>query len=430
MIRFPTLVTGLLLGITPVLAQPRLPDGFIDEPVVGGLNTPAAMAPLPGGGILVCEQYSGTALLVEPGGRKTPLLRIDDLNPDGEERGLLSIALDPLFPARPYFYVYYTARGEVSKLSRYTLLTGENADFSVRSGSVYRVLEDIPNRAWNHNGGSIRFGPDTMLYLSIGDDARACSAQNPSDLLGAIIRLDLRSLPDTGSGPPTRSMIAARGNPLLGRGSADGAAANGGVANDSLIYAYGLRNPFRFHIDRSTGDLLIADVGQLEFEEIDYLPAPSVDGDGGQNFGWPFWEGPKKRRRRSCQPRQGEEFTAPVAHYDRSGFRASVISLALYRSNESAPYAWPDEYQGDYFFVDYYQGFVRRLKHDGGDSWRPPPPVAGQPSRDNWAESLKNVADSYVGVDGALYYLRQFNDHFEPGSGQIRRIRPALNDGP
>ena len=224
-----------------------------------------------------------------------------------------------------------------------------------------RCLNDIPNRAWNHNRGTLRFGPDGKLYVSIGDDANACSAQSSSDLRGVILRLKVSASPDS----PDKRLIAPPDNPLLERGS----------ANDSLTYAYGLRNPFRFHIDAANGDLMIADVGQLKFEEIDYV---SFASGGGQNFGWPFWEGPNKRRKRSCPARPEEEFVPPVASYDRTGFRTSVISLALNRSDASG--AWPGEYQGNYFYVDYYAGFVRRLKMSSAGSWTTPPAVSGQPS--------------------------------------------------
>lgn len=402
-----------IIAGSPSLGQPRLPDGFVDELVFSGLNTPVAVAPLPDGGILVSEQYAGIVRLIQPDGESQSLLTLSDLNPDGEERGVLGLAVDQKFPERPYFYLYYTAEGNVCKLTRYRLRQ-KDGKYSVTKDSEYVILDDIPNRAWNHNGGTLRFGPDNMLYLSIGDDANACSAQSSSDLRGVILRLNIRDLPDSGSGPPAKKLITPEDNPLLERES----------ANDSLTYAYGLRNPFRFHLDAATGDLMIADVGQLKYEEVDYI---SKNSGGGQNFGWPFWEGPVKRRRRSCPPRPGENFVPPVANYDRTGFRASIISLALYRSESASP--WPDEYQGDYLYVDYYAGFVRRLKKSSDDSWMTPSAVPGQPSKENWAEDLKNVADSYVGIDGALYYLRQFSDTYQPNSGQIRRIRYIGDSG-
>jgi len=117
------------------------------------------------------------------------------------------------------------------------------------------------------------------------------------------------------------------------------------------------------------------------------------------------------------------EYQRPVAFYDRTGYVASVISLCLYRpGNPAGKYTWPKEYFGDYFFTDYFQGFVRRLKRGKEGSWFTPRPVAGQADSLNWAANLKSVPDAFVGADGAVYYLRQFNDTFTPQSGQLRRI--------
>jgi len=394
----------------------ELPDGFFDESIVDSLDTPVALAPLPGGEIVVLEQYNGNVLLI---GRNKPhrpglLYTFNDVNiSGGNERGLLGVAVDPGFSSNGYLYVYYTAKGDQCKVVRLTLTSKtDTSPAEISPTSRLEILANIPDNAWNHNGGTLRFGPDRMLYLSIGDDASSCQAQSINDVHGAILRMDVRLSQEEEARlqKGDRSVLVPEDNPFS---TEDG-------VNSGLIYAYGLRNPFRFAIDPANGDLLIADVGLLDFEEIDYLPFSS---GGGLNFGWPFFEGPAPRAQPGCRKISTETYLQPVAYYDRTGYVASVISLCLYRpNNPSGRFTWPKEYFGDYFFTDYFQGFVRRLKRKKDGNWATPAKVSGQPDSLNWATDLKSVPDAFVGADGALYYLRQFDDKFTPQSGQLRRI--------
>ena len=120
----------------------------------------------------------------------------------------------------------------------------------------------------------MRFGPDGMLYDSMGDDASGCPAQDDATLHGVILRLDVSRLPSTPGGPPTIDVITPADNPQIASGN----------LNTRLIWAWGLRNPFRFQIDPTNGVLYIGDVGESQFEEIDRAPV------GGLNFGWPYFE--------------------------------------------------------------------------------------------------------------------------------------------
>jgi glucose/arabinose dehydrogenase len=294
-------------------------------------------------------------------------------------------------------------------------LSDPASDSLIISGAGrYNILTDLPDNANNHNGGTLRFGPDGRLYLSLGEDAVPCAAQDSSGLRGMILRLAVDSLPGAGAGPAPKSSITPPNNPFV-------ASTN---ANARLCYCFGLRNPFRFNIDPPTGDLFIADVGQNTWEEV------SLSESGGENFGWPFREGPAVRTQAGCSEPGGPgaaSYTAPIAYYDRTGFTASVISGGIYRpKNYPLDFSFPPEYTGDGFYADYYQGFLRRIKKSGA-VWITPPPVPGQPNANDWANGLQSPSDFQVGPDGALYYISQFVS-FTPNTGSLHRIghRPQL----
>jgi Glucose / Sorbosone dehydrogenase len=176
---------------------------------------------------------------------------------DDSERGLLSIAFPPNYATSGLFYVFLTAPGGALKV--YEGQRSANPNQGALNG---RTILSIDHPAPNHNGGQLQFGPDGYLYVSAGDGATGANAQNPSSLLGKILRLDAR----TGA--------AAPGNP-------------GG----SRVWSSGLRNPWRFTFDRATGDMLIGDVGENTWEEVDWATAASGRG-AGVNYGWDCAEGP------------------------------------------------------------------------------------------------------------------------------------------
>lgn len=410
------LASAMLAAVLVFFSSPSsragtVPTGFVDQPIVTGLSQPSAFAFLPDGRILFTEQKTRRIRMIVNGGISTtdPITTIADVNTAGNEQGLLGIAIDPGWPSRPYVYVYFDRTpGSVIYLAMFTAsgdLT-DSASHNLALGSRYNIITDIPDNADNHNGGTIRFGPDGMLYASLGEDADPCAAQDSTTFKGVILRLSVDSLPGGGSGPASKSALIAPGNPFPGPD-----------ANARLVWAYGLRNPFRFNIDRVTGNLYIADVGQGLWEEVSECA-------GGENFGWPFREGPASRVIAGCNEPGGfgnGSFVSPIAYYNRSGFTASIISAGLYRP-VSGPnfYNFPPEYDGDFFFIDYYQGFLRRIKKTGG-IWGGAPDVPGQPDTANWGVGFVAGSDFQVGPDGGLYYLVQFVN-FVPNSGQLRRI--------
>ncbi len=393
-----------------------VPTGFADQLIVSGLSQPSAFAFLPDGRILFTEQKTARIRMLVNGAVSTtdPITTIADVETGGNEQGLLGIAIDPDWPARPYVYVYFDHAGTSTIYISMFTATGDLNDSTSHNlalGSRYDIITDIPDAAGNHNGGTLRFGPDGMLYASLGEDADYCFAQDSGSFKGEILRLLVDSLPGGGAGPASKSAITPPGNPFSGS------------ANAQLVWAYGLRNPFRFNIDPLTGNLYIADVGQTVYEEVNECA-------GGENFGWPFREGPASRVVAGCTEPGGfgnGSFFSPIAYYNRSGFTASIISAGLYRPVAGPNlYNFPVEYDGDYFFIDYYQGFMRRIKKSGS-VWGGAPDAPGQPDSANWGIGFVSGSDFQVGPDGASYYLLQFVN-FAPNSGQLKRIAYLRGD--
>jgi glucose/arabinose dehydrogenase len=399
----------------PAAAQTAVPTDFADQLVVGSFNIPVALAFLPDGRLFVIEQATARIRLIVNGALAAvdPVVTVDSVRTAYGEQGLLGIAVDPGWPARPYVYVQYDYIGApVIRISRFTvggdLAFGGDGSLTIDPASRHDVMSDLPDQTVIHNGGTLRFGPDGMLYSSLGDDGASCDAQHLAALRGKILRLDVSGLPPGPGGPPDKSLITPADNPFAAHPD----------PRARLVWQYGLRNPARFHVDPATGDLFIADVGTIYWEEISWAPAP------GMNFGWPHYEGPL-RTPMTCAGADSTLFVAPIYAYDRCDggceLGASVISGGLYRRPPSASHAFPPEYDGDYFFTDYYRRFLRRLKRSG-NTWSLAPPVPGQSSPTDWGFMFGLVTDFAEGPDGALYYCQQYMPYPAPGSGQVRRI--------
>jgi glucose/arabinose dehydrogenase len=220
----------------------------------------------------VVEQ--GGRVMVVRNGRKlrTPFLDIRGQVTAGGEQGLLSIAFPPDYADSGLFYVYFTDQAGDQRIVEYRRRNTDRAD----PGSARLVLRMADSES-NHNGGLLLFGPDGLMYVGTGDGGgggdrhgRRGNAQNLGSLLGKILRID----PRAGGGRPYQ---VPSDNPFVGRSGAR-----------PEVYAYGLRNPWRFSFDRRTGDLTIGDVGQNAWEEINFVR----NGAGaGANFGWRPFEG-------------------------------------------------------------------------------------------------------------------------------------------
>jgi glucose/arabinose dehydrogenase len=399
----PSLLGACLLLIAVAAPAQTLPTNFFNDALVTtGLTEPSGMCFLPDGRILVCEQRTAAIKVWAGGATMSTLGTVPGVNSSGNEQGVLSVVADASWPARPYIYVWFDSNASSNlHLAMFTV----SGDVSIPTstnltlGAQYNIITDVPDVAPNHNGGSLRFGNDGKLYLSIGDDASGCPAQDPSSFVGCVLRLDVSSLPGVGAGPPAKSTLIPAGNPF-----------SGPTDNARLCWAYGLRNPFRFHIDPVTGWLYIADVGQNLWEEVDECTT------GGQNFGWPWLEG--NAAYSTCTGTQPSS-VAPIVVWPHSG-SAAIIGLGRYRNPVSGAWAFGSSYEGDYFYTDYYYGIIRRLKWTGS-AWVTPAQVAGQPNATDWATGFASISDAARGPDGALYYLKQF------GPGSLNRIRSNPN---
>jgi len=255
------------------------------------------------------------------------------------ERGLLGLAFHPEFGSNGYFYVNYTleSRGNLlTRIARYQVSTEVNR---AEPESEYILLE-IQQPYENHNGGGLAFGPDGYLYIGVGDGGSGGdplgNGQSLDTLLGKLLRIDVDS------GDP---YTIPADNPFAGGGG------------QPEIWAYGLRNPWRFAFDPLAGDLYIGDVGQGDWEEIDFHPAGSP---GGVNFGWNVYEG---MHHYNGAPDPGEVLAFPVAEYGHDTGQ-SVTGGVVYRGAEL-----PDWY-GVYLYGDFSSGKVWGLLRLPDGSWQ------------------------------------------------------------
>ncbi len=399
----------------PAAAQVLLPPNFQNDVFAGGLDQPVSFAFLPDGRVLLTEQKSGKVRMVVNGhvAATDPALVVPGLTALGEERGLLGITVDPAWPARPFVYLYYDHTGDFCRLVRYTAsgnLTDSSAE-NVTLGSPLVLMDDIPDQTIYHQAGCLRFGPDGMLYVSTGDDAYDCLAFDVRTLHGNILRLKVDGLP-AGSGPQVlRSAITPPGNPFAA--SPD--------SNAKLVWAWGLRNPWRFQIDPATGVIITCDVGDNDFEEMDEIQP-------GGFYGWPYREGDMIRVLTDCPEPGGSGSTPyihPIAEIARDTDSHAIVSGGMYRPAPGGVHNWPSAYypsRGDVFYTDYFTGTLWRITWNGS-AWVPATPVAGQPTPDFWGTGFVTATDFQVGPDGSLWWMRQFDDNFDASSGTLNRVR-------
>ena len=243
---------------------------------IGTFDAPTYVTAPPGDRrrVFVVEQ-PGTIRVVRAGRRlRRPFLDIRGDVSSGGERGLLSMAFAPDYARTRRFYVYFTDTAGHTRVQEFrrSRRSPDRADRSSRRQVLFQAQPFA-----NHNGGQLQFGPDGLLYIGLGDGGSGGdpfgNGQSLGTLLGKILRID----PERSGGRP---YTVPRTNPFVSRAGARGE-----------IYAYGLRNPWRFSFDRRTGDLSIADVGQNEVEEVDFVR----EGRGrGANFGWNVFEGRRR----------------------------------------------------------------------------------------------------------------------------------------
>jgi glucose/arabinose dehydrogenase len=313
---------------------PEAPAGTIAlETVASGFKSPLYVADDGSGRLYVVEKAGRIMLIDGDAPAEAPFLDIQDrVGSSSSERGLLSVAFHPKYAENGFLYVDYTDKSGDTVVSR----------FSAQGGSAdpasEKVLLQVDQPYPNHNGGLVLFGPDGYLYIGLGDGGSGGDpqnrAQNRDELLGKILRIDVDG-GDPYAIPADNPWTSGDGRPE--------------------IWAFGLRNPWRFSFDRETGDMLIGDVGQNKIEEIDFQPA----GQGGQNYGWNQVEGDECYKQ-GCDQSQ---YVAPVAQYTHAD-GCSVTGGYVYRGT-----ALP-ALQGTYFYGDYCQGTIWELRQAADGSWQ------------------------------------------------------------
>ena len=284
-----------------------------------------------GSGLVYVVEQAGVIHRLDPAEPERSEIFLDiraRVSRERNEEGLLGLAFAPSFGENGRFYVYYSAAApRRSVLSRFEVGGGGQGDADSEA-----VILEVNQPYSNHNGGMIAFGPDGMLYVALGDGGSGGdpqgNGQNIGTLLGSILRIDV------GQGAP---YVTPADNPFVGRPGARGE-----------IWAYGLRNPWRFSFDRETGELWTGDVGQDAVEEVNIVRR-------GANYGWNVMEGSSCFRAASCEAGGMEE---PVAEYGHR-LGCSVTGGYVYRG-ERLP-----ELQGVYLYADFCTGFIWGLRHDG-----------------------------------------------------------------
>ena len=400
--------TGLTT-VAPAFAQ-NVPNNFVvDTLVSSGLQAGHDFTFLPDGRILIANR-AGAVHVYADGVGLNQIGTVSGVQ-TGSERGLLSIEADPNFATNGYIYVWWSsAQDSFMHLDRLTctgdLANATSTNLSFSTASRHVIISSSPDTNFNHNGGAARFGPDGMLYLSIGDDAVACTAQNLNSKSGCLLRMNVAALPAGPSGvEPNYSTIDPGDNP--------NSAASGW---SQLVIGYGLRNPFRMEIDQLTGNCYIGDVGQVSAEEYSEYVYQSGNLQL-VNFGWPWREG--NLNYTSCGGGTPSGLVGPIAQ-ETSGAWNSIVGGPVYR-NAGTPFDFGPSYEGDAFYLDYFAGQLRRLKNNGG-SWSLAPSVPGQPNAQSWGTGFNAVTTMRMGADGALYYLQHPTTYASTG-GFLRRIR-------
>jgi len=325
---------------TPTFAWPQL----VLANTLTGFTSPTLVTHAgDGSGRLFVVEQGGTVKIVRNGTvEPTPFLRMTPTPKCCGEEGLLGLAFPPGYANKGHFYTYFTNAAGDNVVARFQVTA--DSDIADATGQSPLLTLSHPGQS-NHNGGHLAFGPnDGYLYIATGDGGGggdpANNAQNTTSLLGKILRLDVE-LP-TPTGTPTPYAIPTT-NPVI---------PTPGARRE--IWAWGLRNPWRFTFDRQNGDLFIGDVGQGTWEEIDYQPAASP---GGVNYGWRIMEGLHCSNPNPCS---SAGLTLPVAEYSHT-FGCSVTGGFVYRGVK-----YP-RMQGVYFYGDFCSGRIWGLRRDGAN---------------------------------------------------------------
>lgn len=357
----------VVMQLFSAVSYAALPANFQSSLVIGsGLSFPTAFEIAPDGRIFILERGGNVRIYKNGQLLDQPFVYLPSVT--SGDRGLLGIALDPNFSSNHLIYFYYTAAPDAGGNS-YNYLVRFNAEQDVATGGPVELYRTYVHSDELHVGGAVRFGNDGKIYLAVGDNGNPLNAQDLGTPFGKILRLN----PD-GSVPADNPFVNTPG--ALGE-----------------IWAYGLRNPWRFQVDSVTGQLIGGEVGQAEWEEVNHYQA-------GKNYGWPSAEG-------TCNPNLVDclNLKDPMYVYAHNGQSRAATGGPIYRGS-----MFPPEYVDDYFIGDYAAGTIVRLDLD----WTTPddPGVVGVYDFETEAGA---VVDHKVAFDGSYYYLTLW-------PGQLHRI--------
>lgn len=402
------LTAPLLTFTSTAFAQDTLEgavsNDLVLENVLNGLNGPTFAEFLPDGRIMFGEQNSGRVYVYDEAAGGSPM-QVGELTiqRQGSERGLLGMAIDPMFATTNRIYFYYSLAGS----QQVAWVTFTNDTLDVANPTV--VIDGLASNR-NHNGGAVKFGPDGMLYIGVGDTGCNCGCRpgtNDSNyfgtcltnLSGKILRID-------------RDGNIPNDNPLIGETNvADcfGESCFSSMAPTATgmprteIYNWGFRNPWRFTWDSQTGNLWIGDVGEITWEEITVSTGP------GQHHGWPYREGAEGQAAATCgttTPQSGDCVDPAFAYPRASG--GSVTAGAFANGC-----VWPTPWNGRYFFGDFVQNRTWVLQvnagRDGVDGDRVPVIRHGNGG---------GPVHYFEAPNGAIYFVTAID-------GEIWRLRPA-----
>jgi glucose/arabinose dehydrogenase len=315
------------------------PNDYHWVQIVDGLNQPVALTNANDNSsrIYIVEQTGVIRILLGGLLLPAPFMDIQDrVGSSGSEQGLLGLAFHPDYGQNGYFFVNYTNLAGDTIIARFQR---SSVDANAGDPSSEEILLKISQPFANHNGGHVVFGTDGYLYIGTGDGGSGGdpmgNGQSLNTLLGKILRIDVNQ-GNPYAIPADNPFISGTGLPE--------------------IWAYGLRNPWRFSFDDQTGDLYIADVGQNLWEEVNYSQAGRGNGS---NYGWNYFEGSHTF---SGQPPENQVFIQPAVEYGRD-MGCSVTGGRVYRG-ERLP-----EFKGVYFYGDFCSGNVWGLLPDGMDRW-------------------------------------------------------------
>jgi glucose/arabinose dehydrogenase/uncharacterized cupredoxin-like copper-binding protein len=357
---------GGTLPSNPAVQLVKVADGLADPINVA--------APDDGSGRLFVIERPGFIRIIDKDGNllPDPFLDLSVLvQSDYLEQGVLGLAFHPDYKTNGRFYVNFTdfhTNGDTFVMEFH--VSGDDPNVADRESG--RLLLSFDQPYVNHNGGTIKFGPDGFLYIASGDGGGGGdaydNAQDRSTLLGKLLRIDVEPAGDQPYGIPADNPFAeaqvVQSNQITDViGETEGLnleAANYHPDARREIWAFGLRNPWQFDFDPDSGDLYIADVGQFTWQEIDYQAA---DAGGGQNYGWDWLEASH------CYPASVEDCpraqvgVLPVAEYRQGADGCAIVGMGVYRGDEFPAL------DGIYFSSDFCSGKVWGLQRGGDDTW-------------------------------------------------------------